>query len=153
MIGQRGFEANLVVVKVKDELIGTVMDLPGLKRLFQVYRTDVEALLGSTKPLAVRKDTRLISLVAICVKRHTPVIDVEVAQSAKVCRSVPEPLDELFARLAAICSGMLLTNVRLPIGINVAQSTPKPNFNPNILSRILPLSMGENSLPYDVLRY
>ena len=27
MIGQRGFEANLKVVKVKDELIGTVMDL------------------------------------------------------------------------------------------------------------------------------
>lgn len=29
MIGRRGFEANLAVVKVKDELIGTVMDLLG----------------------------------------------------------------------------------------------------------------------------
>src|SRR5262245_59222069 len=67
--------------------------------ILQIHSRGVERLFGRTVKRATVEVTWLVFLVTVGVERHRPALLVtEVAQTAEVRRSIPQPLEIFLAR-------------------------------------------------------
>jgi hypothetical protein len=122
------------------------MDALPARPLIQINGADIEPLFQRPEPASIIESARLVLFVAVSIKGDTPAIQTEIAQTAKVRRRMPEPVNIFLPRLAEVSRGMFFTGIRFCISVNIAKATLELDIDTGIFPGVMRCRVGQYPL-------